>query len=196
MRLEPLSLEHAEALLEVGRDGSIWRYLSNDPFERVEDAAAFIEGALELRDTGEQVPFAVIDLDSGKLAGTTRYMDIRAPHRAMEIGWTWYGVAYQRSHVNTEAKLLLLEHAFEVLGAVRVQLMTDSRNDRSRAAIARIGAREEGVLRCHKTYPDGYVRDSALFALVAADWPEAKKRLLSRRARSTRRSPAVDRPGD
>lgn len=175
--LEPLSLDHAEAFLDIGRDEDIWTYLAPAPFKVLEDAQSWIRSMLARSKEDGDVTFSVYDRKSGKLAGSSSYMDVREAHGGLEIGFTWYGKEFQRTHVNTATKLALFEHAFETLGANRVQLQTDARNQKSRSAIARIGATQEGVLRKHKIYPDGYVRDSAMFSVIAQEWPQVKARL-------------------
>ncbi len=129
-------------------------------------------------ESGAQIPFAIVHAQSGAAIGSTRYLDLRPAHRALEIGWTWIATAHQRTPVNTECKLLLLEHAFETLGAVRVQFKTDARNMRSQTAIARIGGCREGVLRKSLILWDGFIRDSAYFSIVDDEWPAVKRRLL------------------
>jgi RimJ/RimL family protein N-acetyltransferase len=123
------------------------------------------------------VPFAIVLRASGRAVGSTRYIDIRRAHRGLEIGWTWIGREWQRTAVNSECKRLLLEHAFEVLGALRVQLKTDARNTRSQRAIERLGAKREGVLRAHMVLADGFVRDSVMYSVIAAEWPSVKQGL-------------------
>lgn len=125
-----------------------------------------------------ELPFAILDRASGRAAGSTRYLEIRPEHRGLEIGWTWLGRAYRRTAVNTECKYLLLRHAFEVMGAVRVQLKTDARNLASQRAIERIGGVREGVLRRHMVLADGFVRDSVMFSVTDTEWPGARERLL------------------
>jgi len=176
VRLEPLAERHAADLAEAGRDEEIWRYMPRRPLARVEDALEFIGAALEAAKDGSQVPFAIVE-PSGRAIGSTRYFDIRREHRGLEIGWTWLGRAWQRTAVNTECKRLLLEHAFEALGALRVQLKTDARNLRSQRAIERIGGVREGVLRAHMVMPDGFVRDSVMYSITAGEWPGVKRRL-------------------
>ncbi len=150
VRLEPLLRRYAEDLFEVGQDETIWPYMSRPPLKSVEDTRAWIDQALEVAATDTQIPFAIIERASGKAIGSTRYMDIRRNDRGLlEIGWTWIGAAFQRTAMNTECKYLLLRHAFEDLGAVRVQLKTDLRNARSQRATERLGAVHEGVLRKH-----------------------------------------------
>lgn len=177
VRLEPLEMRHAPDLLDAGRDESIWRFMPRATPRSVDDVRAFIAEALDgLRD-GSQVPFATVDRSSGRAIGSTRYLDIRRAHRGLEIGWTWLSPSRQRTGANTECKRLLLAHAFEDLGALRVQLKTDARNVASQRAIERIGALREGVLRAHMLMPDGFVRDSVLYAVTSADWPRVRARL-------------------
>ncbi len=134
---------------------------------------------LERQRSASEVTFSVYDKGGDELAGSSSYIDIRAGHGGLEIGFTWYGVKFQRSHVNTATKLALLGHAFDELGANRVQLQTDARNTKSQTAIARLGAVREGLLRKHKVYPNGYVRDSVLFSITAQEWPKVRARLLA-----------------
>jgi RimJ/RimL family protein N-acetyltransferase len=183
VRLEPLAAHHAADLLEAGRDPSIWLYLGRGEFRDLSDVQAWIADILKEVEAGRQVAFASVDLASGRAVGSTRYLDIRRDDRGIEIGSTWLGTAAQRTAINTECKFLLLEHAFETLGALRVQLKTDSRNIRSQNAIARIGATREGVLRRHMIVRDGHVRDSVYFSVVDSEWPGVKASLLARLAR-------------
>jgi RimJ/RimL family protein N-acetyltransferase len=177
VRLEPLAERHAEALTEAGRDEEIWRYMPRRPFAGVEDAHDFIRAAHEMAKDGSAVPFAIVAIGDGRgrAIGSTRYFDIRPEHRGLEIGWTWLGVAWQRTAANTECKLLLLRHAFEELGALRVQLKTDARNLKSQRAIERIGGVREGVLRAHMVMPDGFVRDTVMYSITAGEWPEVQR---------------------
>lgn len=177
VRLEPLARRHAEDLFEVGQDETIWPYMSRPPLKSVEDTRAWIDQALEVAATDTQIPFAIIERASGKAIGSTRYMDIRRNDRGLEIGWTWIGTAFQRTAMNTECKYLLLRHAFEDLGAVRVQLKTDLRNARSQRAIERLGAVREGVLRKHMVQWDGFIRDTVYYSVIESEWPEVKRRL-------------------
>ena len=179
VRLEPIDERHAADLYEVGSDESIWRYMPRRPIASVEDARAMIAEMLAGQREGSQLPFATVDRASGRAIGSTRYLDIRREHRGLEIGWTWLGVAWQRTPANTECKLLLLEHAFESLGALRVQLKTDARNVKSQRAIERIGGVREGVLRAHMILPDGFVRDTVMYSVTTAEWPEVRKRLTA-----------------
>jgi RimJ/RimL family protein N-acetyltransferase len=143
----------------------------------VEKMSDWVRDILSRKAAGTDQPFAVVHLASGKLAGATRYMDIRAAHRGLEIGGTWYGTEYQRTPVNTEAKYLLLRHAFEVLGCIRVQFKADSRNERSLRAIERLGAVREGVLRNHMILDDGTYRHSVYYSILDGEWPVVKARL-------------------
>ena len=183
VRLEPLDRRHAAGLLEAGRDREIWRYMPHTGFDGLASVEAWIDGALELVADGAAVVFAMIDKDGGAVAGSTRYLDIRPEHRAVEIGWTWLGIAHQRTAINTECKYLLLRHAFEDLGMIRVQLKTDLRNERSQRAIERIGGVREGVLRRSLIMPDGHRRDSVYYSIVEEEWPAVAQRLRSLLAR-------------
>jgi RimJ/RimL family protein N-acetyltransferase len=177
VELVPLAREHAPALFEEAREPEIWTYLSAAPPRAVGDVAAWIEAALRAAEGGAELPFAVLSRADGRPIGSTRYLDVERRHRRLEVGWTWLGAAHRRTAANTECKLLLLEHAFEVLGAHRVQFKTDERNLRSRRALERIGARYEGTLRRHMVLPDGFVRDSAYYSVVDLDWPATRARL-------------------
>lgn len=177
VRLEPLTVRHAEGIFSAGSDPAIWRHLPRGPFTSAEDARAFVRDAERATSEGRDVAFAIVRKPGGDVVGTTRYLDLRRADRGLEIGWTWLSPAVQRSAVNTECKYLLLKHAFETLGAVRVQLKTDARNERSQAAITRIGGVREGVLRRHMTLADGFVRDTVMFSLIDTEWPAAKARL-------------------
>jgi len=183
VRLEPMAARHAADLLEAGRDPSIWTYLSRPAFRDLADTERWIADVLAEVAAGRQVAFATVDLEAGRAVGSTRYLDIRPADRGIEIGSTWLGTAAQRTAVNTECKYLLLEHAFETLGAFRVQLKTDARNARSQHAIARIGATREGVLRRHMAVRDGYVRDSVYFSILDSEWPSVKTSLLAKLGR-------------
>lgn len=175
--LQPLSMDHAEAYLAIGGDADIWTYLTPAPFVTVADAERWITSMLQRAGKTGDVSFSIFDKASGQLAGSSSYLDVRPEHKGLEIGFTWYGKAFQRTHVNSATKLALFEHAFESLGANRVQLQTDARNLASQRAIARLGAEREGVLRQHKVYPDGYVRDSVMFSVTISDWPAVQARL-------------------
>jgi RimJ/RimL family protein N-acetyltransferase len=176
-RLEPLGTKHAEGLFAIGQEEKIWRYLLRPKLESVADAQGFVEEALRVAATGSQLPFAIVDQKSNRVAGSTRYLDIRPNDRAIEIGSTWLGREFQRTAINTECKYLLLRHAFEDLGAVRVTLKTDGRNEQSQRAIERLGAIREGVLRKHMVMWDGYIRDTVYYSILDSEWPEVKRRL-------------------
>lgn len=177
VRLEPLELRHAPDLFEAGQDADIWSYLPRAGFATIAEVEQWIAESQGDLPAGTAVPFAQIDPATGKAFGSTRYMDIQRKHRGVEIGWTWIGKNHRRTVANTAAKFLLLRHAFEDLGAIRVQLKTDSRNVRSQNAIERIGAKREGVLRHHMILPTGYIRDSVFFSMTDEEWPAAKIRL-------------------
>jgi RimJ/RimL family protein N-acetyltransferase len=176
-RLEPLSQAHAQDLCAAGGESAQWAYLPRGELRSVEDARAWIADALEAQAAGRELAFAIVSLASGRAVGSTRFLDIRREHRGLEIGWTWLSPAVQRTAVNTECKRLLLAHAFETLGALRVQLKTDARNERSQRAIERLGAVREGVLRSHQVVRDGFVRDTVMYSVIAAEWPAVRARL-------------------
>lgn len=182
--LVPLAREHAEGLFAAAQDDAVWRWMPNPRPRELGAMRAWIDDALRAAESGDAVPFALVERASGALAGSTRYFDVRRAHRGLEIGWTWVGTPWQRTALNTEAKLLLLAHAFETLGAMRVQLKTDLRNERSQRAIERVGAVREGVLRAHMLCWDGSVRDTVMYSIVDREWPAAKERLLRRLARA------------
>ena len=158
-RLEPLQPAHAEGLFAAGATPEIWRFFTLPPIAKLADAEGFIASALANARGGKEWPYAIIDLASGKVAGSTRYLDLRAEHFGVEIGSTWLGLPYQRTAINTECKLMLLGHAFEVLGMQRVQLKTGTLNVKSQRAIERLGAVREGVLRSHMLLPPSPLRD-------------------------------------
>lgn len=183
VRLEPLSEDHVPGLAAIGLEDDIWRFMPYGEMRTEDDIRNWVRLMLDLQAQGADMPFAVIDLPSGCVAGCTRYLEIRPAHRGLEIGGTWYGAAYRRTRVNTESKYLLLEHAFERLGCIRVQIKTDSRNARSQRAIERLGAKKEGVLRKHLILPDGHIRDSVYYSILDSEWPAVKARLLELLAR-------------
>ena len=177
VRLEPLSLAHAAQLVTVAQDEDIWRYMLYGTIYNEDQMRDWIQKLLDYQAQGTDMPFAVIHIKSGRAAGATRFMDIRPQHRGLEIGGTWYGREFQRTVVNTECKYLLLRHAFEVLGCIRVQLKTDLRNERSQRAIERIGAIKEGVLRNHMITPEGVFRHSVYYSIIDTEWSDVKLRL-------------------
>ncbi len=176
VRLEPLTLRHHEALCVVGLEPELWRWTWNE-VRTPADLRAYLETALDEQAAGTSVPFAVVERAGGAAVGCTRYGNIAPRHRRLEIGWTWYGTAWQRTGVNTETKLLLLAHAFERLGMQRVEFKTDALNARSRTALARIGAKEEGTFRKHGIRGDGRVRDTVYYSIVDDEWPGVKRSL-------------------
>ncbi len=177
VRLEPLKPEHAEDLYAAAQDPRIWRHMSVDPSGSLEDMRAWIASALDGREAGMQCSFAVVEHATGQVIGSTRYFNIAPRDRGLEIGGTWLAVRAQRTAVNTECKYLLLRHAFEELGAVRVQIKTDTRNEISQRAIERLGAVREAVLRKHKLVQHGYMRDTVMYSILDSEWPAVKTRL-------------------
>ena len=177
VRLEPLTEDHTAGLAAVGMDESIWEYMPYGAMNNEDDIRRWVRTILDRRAEGTDLPFVVIHKASGRVAGTTRYMEIRPVHNGLEIGGTWYGAEFRRTQVNTECKFLLLRQAFEELGCIRVQLKTDSRNERSQRAIERLGAMKEGMFRNHMILPDGYIRHSIYYSIINSEWPEVKSRL-------------------
>jgi RimJ/RimL family protein N-acetyltransferase len=178
VRLEPLTPHHAPGLFAaLSADPEVWRWLPGPPPETLEEMGALIADELATQARGELVPFAQVEQTTGRVAGHTTYLNISRRDRGLEIGSTWLGKRWQRTGLNTEAKYLLLHHAFEELGAVRVQLKTDARNVQSQAAIERLGAVREGVLRRHMLTQHGFIRDTVMFSVIDAEWPAVKARL-------------------
>ena len=173
VRLEPLSRGHHAGLCGVGLDEELWRWIPV-PVGTAAEMLAYIEKALQEQASGVSLPFALIEKSSGRVIGSTRYMNIDVGHHRVEIGSTWVARGWQRTAVNTEAKYLLLRHAFETLGCIRVELKTDSLNAQSRAAILRIGAREEGTFRNHMIVAGGRIRHTVYFSIVDSEWPDVK----------------------
>lgn len=182
VRLEPLREDHLADLALVAFDESLWRWTIMGPQDEA-GLRRWCETALANQEAGTERPFATIDLASGRAIGSSRFMSIVAEHRRLEIGWTWVGTAFQRTGANREVKLLQLTHAFETLGANRVEFKTHAWNDRSRTALAGIGATFEGVFRQHTIMPDGSLRDSAWFSVISPEWPAVKAGLQTRLAR-------------
>jgi N-acetyltransferase len=176
LRLEPLTAAHHAAFCAVGLDDELWRWIPA-PVRTPDEMAAYIGFALQEQATGRALPFAVVEKSSQRVIGSTRYGAIEPAHRRVEIGWTWLARPWQRTATNTEAKYLLLRHAFEALGCIRVELKTDALNERSRAAIQRIGGREEGILRNHMITASGRIRHTAYYSIVTDEWPEVKTNL-------------------
>src|SRR5437868_4631084 len=177
VRLEPMSRDHVAALEAAAADGELWN-LRVTSVPAPGESTAYVEHAMKGLEQGHMVPFVVRDVASGKIIGSTRYHDIVVPIERLEIGYTWYGKSWQRSHVNTTCKLLLMQHAFETLGARLVGWRTDNYNFASQRAIERLGARKDGVLRHHALRRDGTVRDTVMYSVVAGEWPEVKAHLL------------------
>jgi RimJ/RimL family protein N-acetyltransferase len=176
VRLEPLSLAHLDGLRAAAADGELWN-LRFTSVPEPDDTRGYIERALQHRAEGHRLAFAVIDVPSGRVIGSSSYHDILPAVERLEIGWTWYAKSTQRTHVNTCAKLLLMTHAFETLGAQLVGWRTDNFNFASQRAIERLGARRDGVLRHHFLRRDGTVRDTVMYSLSAGEWPEVKAHL-------------------
>jgi len=176
VRLEPMTADHANALEAAARDGELWN-LRVTSVPAPGETAAYIAAALQGCEAGHMLPFVVRDLPSGRIIGSTRYHDIVPAVERLEIGYTWYGQSWQRSHVNTTAKLLLMTHAFETLGAKLVGWRTDNYNFASQRAIERLGAKKDGVLRHHALRRDGTVRDTVMYSLAVGEWPEVKAHL-------------------
>jgi RimJ/RimL family protein N-acetyltransferase len=176
VRLEPLSPAHEESLIAAAADGELWN--STVTIVPASDTmAGYIASALKAQALGRELPFVIIHKASGRVVGSTRFYDIELADRRVEIGYTWLAASAQRTAVNTESKLLLLTHAFEHWRCIRVALITDLLNQQSQAAIRRLGAKQEGVLRNHMVMPGGRYRDSVSFSIIEAEWPEVKARL-------------------
>jgi RimJ/RimL family protein N-acetyltransferase len=179
VRLEPLVKRHLAGLAQVGLDEELWRWIPT-AVRTPEEMAAYIETALQEQERGVSLPFAILEKATGRAIGSTRYGNIDRVHNRMEIGWTWVARDWQRTAMNTEAKYLLLRHAFETLKCMRVELKTDSLNEKSRAAILRIGAKEEGIFRNHMITSSGRIRHSVYFSIIDSEWPAVKARLESK----------------
>ena len=182
VRLEPMAHARADAIAQelarAAADGAMWES-SVTTIPRPEGMRAYVAQALAELDAGVSLPFVTIDRASGKVVGTTRFMNIEAAHRRLEIGTTWLGKAFQRTAINTEAKYLMLRHAFEALRCIAVDLRTHERNAQSRTAIERLGAKLDGILRHHRIMPDGSLRNTASYSITDAEWPTVKRRLES-----------------
>ena len=176
-RLEPLTEAHIPGLAEIGVGQNFWHFMLYGDMNTEADMRNWVLDILSRAEKDTDLPFVAIDLASGRVAGATRYLNIVPKDRGLEIGGTWYGIEFQRTAINTECKYLLMTHAFETLGAIRVQLKTDSRNERSQKAIERIGAKKEGILRNHMILPDGYFRHSVFYSILDTEWPDVKKNL-------------------
>jgi RimJ/RimL family protein N-acetyltransferase len=182
VRLEPLELEHAPALAEVGLAPAIWQWTLSRPTSEA-DLRDWAGAAIRNRSLGTELPFVTIEAATGRPIGSTRFMNIVQEHRRLEIGWTWVAPPWQRSGANREAKLLMLSHAFETVGCRRVEFKTDSLNEPSRTALLGIGATFEGIFRNHMVMPDGRMRHSAYYSVIDDEWPAVKARLEASLAR-------------
>lgn len=176
VRLEPLELRHLDDLCAVGLDEDLWR-VSPDQITNREEMRKYVEEAISQHERGVALPFVTIDKASGKIAGSTRFGNIASEDKRVEIGWTWIAKEWQRTYVNTEAKLLMLTHAFETWKCNRVEFKTDVLNERSRNAILRLGAKQEGIFRKHIVCQSGRLRDSVYFSITDDEWPDVKKGL-------------------
>jgi RimJ/RimL family protein N-acetyltransferase len=176
VRLEPLMIGHVPALCAVGLDDELWAFVTAS-IQTEREMRQYVESALQSQSAGTALPFATIDKTSGRVAGSTRFGNIDVANRRVEIGWTWLGREFQRSVVNTSAKLLMLTQAFEEWGCYRVEFKTDVLNNRSRAALRRIGATEEGILRKHMITAGGRMRDSVYYSILDTEWSGVKTNL-------------------
>ncbi|MEO7362652.1 MAG: GNAT family protein [Gemmatimonadaceae bacterium] len=179
VRLEPLTMAHADLLAVAGLHPELWTWIPT-PVTTSLEMSDYVKTALDEQARGVSLPFVIVDVDNNEIIGSTRYGNIERAHKRVEIGWTWVTPTRQRTPVNSEAKLLLLTHAFETLGTNRVELKTDALNTNSRNAIARIGAQQEGIFRQHLITASGRVRDTVYFSIVKAEWPTVKERLRER----------------
>ncbi len=183
VRLEPLAPEHAPDLANAAADGRLWE-LWFTAVPEPDKADAYIATALDGQRAGHMLPWVVRELTSGTIIGSTRYHDIVAPIDRVEIGYTWYAKSWQRTHVNSACKLLLFQHAFESVGCAVVGLRTDNFNFASQRAIERLGAKKDGVIRHHQARRDGSARDSVMYSVLKAEWPDVRRHLLLRLARN------------
>jgi len=181
VRLEPLTMDHLDVLWEIGQDPDLWKWTPYHIKTR-EEMHTYIQTALNWQEIGSALPFVAIEQATGRVVGSTRFGNIDTGNRRVEIGWTWIGKAWQRTPVNTEAKFLMLQHAFEVWRCIRVELKTDVLNEQSRAAILRIGAKQEGIFRHHMITDSGRLRDTVYFSIINDEWPDVKDRLQAKLA--------------
>lgn len=179
VRLEPLRHNHAEGLLKAGQANEIWDWMPAK-LTTAEAVKKFIDAAQQAESAGQEYVFTVMMKPDNRIVGSTRYMDVQAAHMGVEVGWTWYSPDIWGTAVNPEAKFLLLSHAFEKWHARRLQLKTDDKNIRSQAAIKKLGAKYEGILRNHRIRPDGTMRHTVMFSIIDSEWPEVKAGLLQR----------------
>ncbi len=179
VRLEPMRVDHLPALCRVGLDPTLWELTANI-VKNETDLERYVRSALADQMQAKAVPFVTIERESGTVVGSTRFGNIDVANRKTEIGWTWINPQWQRTAINTEAKLLMLTHAFEIWKCVRVELKTDVKNDLSRSAMKRIGCVEEGILRNHMITESGRFRDSIYFSIIESEWPTVKEKLTSK----------------
>jgi N-acetyltransferase len=179
VRLEPLSVAHLDELADVAFEGDLWRWTAVQPANK-DELRAWLEAAVAGLDAGTEMPFATIDKSTGRAIGSTRFMSIMPEHRRLEIGWTWIALGQQRSGANREAKLLQMTHAFEALGANRVEFKTDSLNTKANPGLLGIGATYEGTFRNHMVMPGGRLRHSTYYSVVREEWPAVKAALQDR----------------
>lgn len=182
VELRPLEAADAPALAEAAADGELWTLWYTDVPDRT-NVRAYVDRALGRREEAGELPFAVVNRADGRIVGTTRYCNVDAVNRRLEIGYTWYAQSVQRTAVNTECKYLLLAHAFEVLQAIAVEFRTHWHNHRSRRAIERLGAKQDGVLRNHRIMPDGSFRDTVVYSIIQSEWPAVSRGLRHMLAR-------------
>jgi len=183
VRLEPLEERHFQALWETAQDPAVWRWMPQNVLS-MEDFGGVFRHLTDSMAKGTMFSFAIFDKTSGQCAGSSSYLNIDRANRRVEVGYTWLSPKWQRTRVNTEAKYLLLRHAFEVMGCARVEFKTDALNDKSRAALKRIGAQEEGTLRRHMMVQGGRIRDSVYFSILDSEWPAVKEGLEKKMADS------------
>ncbi len=176
VRLEPLKAEHTSRLFEIGSDPEIWRWTTTN-IESIDDMKRYVDTAIIERDNGKTLPFVTVDKVSGKIVGSTRFGNFSVQNRFAEIGWTWINPKWQRTYINTEAKLLMLTHAFETWKCIRVEIITDVDNEKSRNAILRLGAKQDGIFRNHLIVDTGRIRDSVIFSIIDSDWETVKLNL-------------------
>lgn len=179
VRLEPLREDHVQALFELGSNEEIWRWTTTN-IKVLGDMEKYVGVALEERERGLTLPFVTVDKASNCIVGSTRFGNISVPNRRAEIGWTWINPEWQRTYINTEAKLLMLKHAFETWDCIRIEIITDFFNEQSRNAILRLGAKEEGIFRNHLIVDTGRIRDSVVFSIIDSEWLEIKTNLIEK----------------
>lgn len=176
VRLLPMNEDHVHALYKIGSNREIWRWTTSN-IEKFEDMENYVRTALAERDQGLALPFVTVDKASNEIVGSTRFGNISIQNRNAEIGWTWINPKWQRTYINTEAKLLMLTHAFETWKCIRIEIITDFYNEQSRNAILRLGAKQDGIFRNHLIVDSGRIRDSVIFSIIDSDWPEVRENL-------------------